>query len=117
MADLRVQQSAPVHMAPVSADGRSGSGHRDQSPPRERSPRQGAEELAIALRRTVRPWEKRMVLPRERWEFKLAHLVRTAPKGTTFIVDTAEKRERGLQMAAEAERIDLGFLVEEGTGT
>lgn len=36
-------------MAPVAADGRSGSGHRDQSPPRERSPRQGAEELAIAL--------------------------------------------------------------------
>lgn len=36
-------------MAPVSADGRSGSGHREQSPPHERDSREGAAELAIAL--------------------------------------------------------------------
>jgi hypothetical protein len=49
MADLRIQRPVPVQATPVSADGRGGGAHRDQSPPRERSDRHGADELAVAL--------------------------------------------------------------------
>jgi hypothetical protein len=49
MADIRIQQPVPVQATPVSGDSRGGGGHRDQSPPRERPDRHGAEELAVAL--------------------------------------------------------------------
>ena len=49
MADLRIQHTTPVQAARVSPDGRGGTPHRDQPPPRERQERHGADELAVAL--------------------------------------------------------------------
>jgi len=49
MADLRIQQSVPASAAPIAGDGRSGGGHREQSPSREHAARRGVEELAVAL--------------------------------------------------------------------
>lgn len=49
MADLRIQQSQPVQAVRVTSDGRGGTPQREQSPPRERQERHGADELAVAL--------------------------------------------------------------------